>query len=292
MTKLEQVVLSVLGLRWLEELKKGDRLEIQSKLDDLTPDIIGRLNDSEICVSTRQVYDETAAEYEKNPHTRKVIPELPEFMEMVPDKALVLDMGCGHGRDTLFMSLSDPELRRSLMKNPGQKPPDKTFSVVAVDGSIELLSLAEAKYARAVDERGSSRCESVAFINRDMHSNQGYERMFGKNFFRGIWSCAALFTHTPESHLDQTLSGMAKILTPGGIFFTSYTQQEENGRYNKLLLSSTGRIKWFSHPQAEQITNLAAQNGLRLLKSRYSDFEQKGHPIQKNLFVSQFFIKE
>lgn len=85
---------------------------------------------------------------------------------------------------------------------------------------------------------------------------------------------------------------VAKALKPGGLFFASYTSGlADGGRYDKLLLSSTGRIKYFSQPDPSQIAAAAGLNGLLLVSESLSDLEAKGRVIKKDLFVSQLYRK-
>lgn len=293
-TKLERVALNFLGLNSLDELKTGDRLAIQTKLDKLTPKIMAALTEDEISASTKAVYNETATEYTANPHTKFIIPELLEFMGMLNNGNLVIDLGCGHGRDSLFMSCSDKVLRTSLI-NPDKKPltpiPEKALEVIGIDGSGTLLKIGGENVAKEFRSKKMFLYGMPLLVNHDIHDLRGIERAFGTTEAKGIWSCAALFTHTPAGLLEEVMDGVSRLLMSGGVFFASYTQMGADNRYDKLLLSSTGRIKYFSRPDPLRIFEIAYQYGFRFHKSRQSGFEKAGILITNDLFVSQFFIK-
>ena len=125
-----------------------------------------------------------------------------------------------------------------------------------------------------------------------MHNFSSLNMITYKPLFSGIWSCAALFTHTPLELLDVALHSVSSSISQDGIFFVSYTNGQATGIYDKLLLSSTGIIKYFSQPNPKQITDIAERYNLYLEKEKFNDFEVNGVIKKKNLFVSQFFRKK
>jgi len=115
---------------------------------------------------------------------------------------------------------------------------------------------------------------------------------FPDHSFKGAWSCAAFLTHTPHEWVEPTLAQIARILAPGGIFAVSYAQRQPGQGYDYLKLSSTGRIKYFSHPKTAEIVELARRHGLALERETVNDYVEASGTVVKDLFVSQFFRKE
>lgn len=297
MTKLENLVLSHSKYKALGE--NTDKKERQSVLDEIAEEVLAKLSSREICDHVREVYDATVDEYVKNPHSQGVIDELIEFMNMLPDGTEVLDIGCGTGRDVFFMSVNDADFRRVRMQRVSDGKttleklpvPSAVFKAVGVDSSEKMLRSARAKKDELI-KNGVLPEFSYAdpfphFIWADMHNIDVVEL----GHYDAIWSCTALFTHTPRSLIEPAMQSVATVLKSGGILFLSYTNGQTETKYDKLLFSSTGRIKYFSQPDPAIIWFAAKKYGLELEKESFSDFEVNGALIKKGLFVSQFFRK-
>jgi len=118
------------------------------------------------------------------------------FLEKLPQRAHILDAGCGSGRDSLnFKKLG--------------------YEVTAMDASSELCSLAKEYIGQEVLEL---RFQDMAF----------------ENDFEGIWACASLL-HVPSMELPGIIDKLTKALKPGGILFASFKYGDfeglRNGRY-------------------------------------------------------------
>lgn len=117
------------------------------------------------------------------------------FTENLSKDALILDAGCGSGRDT-----------KAFL--------DMGYSVEAFDASSELVS-------RASEYTGIK--VKHALFN-DFYSTKKYD---------AIWCCASLL-HVPEIELPKTLSKLANVLSPAGVWYVSFkygdTQREKDGR--------------------------------------------------------------
>lgn len=298
MTKLEKVVDKLMCSSTLPE--DAPQSEKQKFLDSITPAVLRRLEANDIVQHSAEVYSATASEYAKNPHTKDIVDELLQFMDMLPEGVRVLDVGCGPGRDSFFMSTGNEAFRKEYMgrmKNgvPTRERipvPQKIFTVTAIDNSPEMLELCRKQSDLLVYKKGLLTPKNAPdFCYEDMHII--YDREYPGYYrnFDGVWSCTALFTHTPVSLLAAGMEAISRVLKSGGLFFTSYTNGTVDGHYDKLLASSTGRIKYFSHPNPEVITILARKYGMILVGETFSDYEIKGKIIKTNLFVSQFFRK-
>lgn len=269
---------------------------VQKALDEIAESVLAEMKTIDIIDHTTNVYDETVEEYVKNPHTKNIIPELLDFMSMVPNRGKVLDIGCGPGRDAFFMTVRNPDFRAMFMeKIKGGVSvlqefhlSEKTFHVYGIDRSTKMIDFAR-KRTDELKKSGlltSTTCPLFDFD--DMHDP--YEDYFCPTF-DGIWSCTALFTHTPKSLIEPSIKLVSSGLRTGGIFFASYTNGVAEGVPEKLLLSSTGKIKYFSHPNPREIEDIAKKYSLELIKESFSDYEINGKIIKKDLFVSQFYRK-
>lgn len=118
-----------------------------------------------------------------------------EFIPHIPKQSLILDAGCGSGRDSkAFLDLG--------------------FKVHAIDASEELGKLAEQQINQAV--------EITTF-----------QQFSSPQSFDAIWACASLL-HVPMAELPQVFNNLASHLKPKGVFYCSFkygdNEIERNGR--------------------------------------------------------------
>lgn len=284
-------------------METGNISEKQAVLDAMTPDIMGQMRPNEISQDTEEVYSKTVEEYVRNGHNRHIIDELIRFMDMLPDDAKVLDVGCGPGRDTFFMSVTDRVFRISLMNRKdidGKTTldkfhvPTKGFSVIGIDRSVGMLRQAFNTYYGLMRADLFNPHKEPFFLLADMHAFESSIRLLNSgepSGYDAVWSCTALFTHTPICFIQKAMRSVAKSLNSGGIFFTSYTNGR-GGPYDNLRISRTGEIKYFSQPDPEGIRYHAERVGLRLIDQTLSNFIIDGKMAKKDLFCSQFFRKK
>ena len=118
------------------------------------------------------------------------------FMDMLPNKAEILDFGCGSGRDTKCFL-------------------DQGYQVEAIDGSVELCRLAS---------------EYTGIEVRDML----FQELDVQEKYDGIWACASIL-HLPKKQLREVLKNMYAALKSKGWIYTSFKygefEGERNGRY-------------------------------------------------------------
>lgn len=115
------------------------------------------------------------------------------FIELLPENAEVLDLGCGSGRDTV-----------TLVENG--------FYVTAMDGSEEMCRLAEVHTDQDV-----------------LHMT--YEEMDFDDVFDGIWACASL-VHLTEDEMKSVMKKLVCALQKGGVLYFSVHKGERDGMYN------------------------------------------------------------
>lgn len=151
---------------------------------------------------------------------------------------LILDLGCGSGRDSKFFL-------------------SQGYRVEAVDGSPELCRLAEQVIGQPV------KC----MLFQDLSAIEKYD---------GLWACASLL-HLPLDELQPVLKKCALALKPDGIMYLSFKygtgSGQRNGRWftdmtleglTQLLATNTPKLEiqeqWLSNDarperQAEQWVN-------------------------------------
>lgn len=119
-----------------------------------------------------------------------------KLISYLPEGALILDAGCGSGRDSLaFQELG--------------------FAVEAFDASEELI-----KKARELSgiEVQLKQFHEVNEINK----------------FDGIWTCASLL-HLPRTELESSMRLLSNALKPYGVWYLSFkygtTEREIDGRH-------------------------------------------------------------
>ncbi len=115
------------------------------------------------------------------------------FIEHVPVGGLILDAGCGSGRDSLHF------------KQNG-------FQVTAIDNAEELV------------------IRSSQLLKQKVLHLSFDEISFDKEF-DAIWACASLL-HVPKSNMQNILRKFEKSLKPNGVIFASFKYGETEGFRN------------------------------------------------------------
>ena len=119
-----------------------------------------------------------------------------KFLSYLEEGALILDFGCGSGRDSKYFL-------------------DKGYRVEAIDGSEEMVKTASKNTGIAVRQ----------MLFNELDETEKYD---------GIFACASIL-HVPYKDLPDILFRMRKALKTNGIAYTSFKygdfEGERNGRY-------------------------------------------------------------
>ena len=133
----------------------------------------------DLLLETIAVYDQLGPKYvDQIAHVR--LPQLQEFIDMLPNGARVLDVGCAGGRDSAILR-------------------DAGFEVIGIDLSESFLKLAQ------------ERVPGVEFQLMDAR-----ELNLEHDIFDGIWVNAVLL-NLERSEILGVLQGLAKTMKSGGI---------------------------------------------------------------------------
>lgn len=128
---------------------------------------------------TNDFYDSFASQYWMR-HANLPKQSLEKFAKLLPKSALVLDLGCGGGRDAIFL--------RSI----GFKP-------VCVDFSQKMCL--------------EARTEKLLSVRMDQE-----KLCFKSETFDGVWSRVSLL-HSPSETVPRILADLRLILKPRGVLF-------------------------------------------------------------------------
>jgi SAM-dependent methyltransferase len=127
--------------------------------------------------------------------------DLPNFLDRLPPDALILELGCGGGRDAEYAE-------------------SRGFTVEPTDGVPEMAALAEARLGRPV---------------RIMR----FDELDAVESYSAVYASYSLL-HVPRADLDDVLRRVWTALVPGGWHMATYKSgglegRDEYGRYFNYL---------------------------------------------------------
>lgn len=145
--------------------------------------------------STIDFYNRNAAEYCEKTKDINMSALYNRFEQYLYEKAQILDIGCGSGRDTKYFM-------------------GKGYSVTAIDASENICNWAR------------------RYVGKDI-KNINVEDIRYYEEFDGIWASASLL-HVPKNNMADVLNKCMTALRQGGVLYASWKygicQHEEDGR--------------------------------------------------------------
>lgn len=132
-------------------------------------------------------YERYAGVYFESTVHLKMDEILDRFLAELPENAEVLDLGCGSGRDSLYLE-------------------EHGCYTTLLDGSAEMCKLAEIHTDKEV----------LQMTFKEIDFDQ---------VFDGIWACASLL-HVPKAQIDEIMTKVTAALKPGGVLYMSFRYGE------------------------------------------------------------------
>jgi SAM-dependent methyltransferase len=142
---------------------------------------------------TLQYYEDNAEAFISGTVNADMSDTRQRFLKLLPENALILDFGCGSGRDT-----------KAFLEHG--------YRVDAVDGSAELCR-------QASDYTGIC-VRQMLFQELDI-----------SNYYDGVWACASIL-HLSKIEISDVLKRISNALKPGGILYTSFKYGTFEGMRN------------------------------------------------------------
>lgn len=183
-------------------------------------------------VDSIDYYNRYAAAYYEQTVDLDMSEVMQPFVEMLPEDAEVLDLGCGSGRDTL------------ALKEFG-------FYVTAMDGSSELCKLAE------------------IYLDQEV-LNLTFEEMDFEDVFDGIWACASL-VHVEPKAMPGILKKIFTALKAEGILYFSVYEGDRDGIYGEDTLKIIQNRRYVSCLRRFPMWKLLISGGRTMCAARRTD---------------------
>lgn len=175
--------------------------------------------------TTISYYNQNAKDFIANTKNADMTPLYEKFITYLPTNSMLLDCGCGSGRDTKYFI-------------------QHGYNVTALDASQVL-------------------CQMAHEITGHKILCMTFSQIQWENKFDGVWACASLL-HLSKQELPDIFYKIAKALKIGGYLYCSFKygnyEGERNGRYftdltEKTLRDATiiSRLKTIEQWQTEDV---------------------------------------
>ncbi len=191
-------------------------------------------NNQEITIES---YNKTVDAFIQKTDSLHPAKEAKKFLSFLKPNALILDLGCGPGRDAkIFAALG--------------------FHVIGVDLSEKMI------------ETAAKRVPKAKFKIMDLK-----ELDFPNNYFDGIWASAS-YLHIPKTDLPNALKEAHRVLKKNGIFYASVKEGKEGQGEHIAPDKRYGDVKKFwSFFEKKYIEKAVADTGFSLIESYTQDSE-------------------
>lgn len=149
------------------------------------------------------------------------------YSDQFPKGSLVLDIGCGAGRDAFYLS-------------------SKGFSITGIDFSEKLIEIAKKKVPNG------------KFFVMDFENLS-----FPENSFDGVWASASLL-HIPKERLLETLKRISLVLKKNGLFFSLF-RVGEGEKLTKEKRGDAVLERFYAYYKPEEIEALLKKQNSKVL---------------------------
>lgn len=170
-------------------------------------------------------------------------PDVGAFMDLLPSKAAVLDVGCAGGRDT-------------------EKFADRGFDVTGIDASAFFI------------EEARKRIPVGHFLKEDVRTFQ-----FPDESFDAIWAHAVLL-HIPRGDVPLVLDKFWHVLKPEGKLHIA-VKVGEGERFVEDVFEHAGAVRRpFTFFQQNELEKLVSAAGFSIVSSRVVPDDQGRHDVE------------
>jgi ubiquinone/menaquinone biosynthesis C-methylase UbiE len=184
---------------------------------------------------TYEVYSKYAKDYAEATFQNITQYQLIQFISHLPKDAKVLDIGCGSGKDTAYLT-------------------EEGYDVTGIDYSPEMI------------EEAKSRVPEGKFKVMDMRTLE-----FDNESFDGIW-CLASFFHIPKEKALKVLKGFRDVLKAEGVMYIAVKEGE--GEQMVEYPQTSNQPRFFAFYKQAEIEGLLEAAGFTILNSYTEDDDE------------------
>ena len=195
--------------------------------------------------STIRWYNQNAQKFANLVESQQPVDYLSDFLELLPPSPVILDAGCGSGRDSVYFNHQGCQL-------------------TGLDLSTELLKIAK------------KRCPSCSFVLGDLRNLP-----FPDNSFDGVWAQASLLHLRTNQDVTKALQEFARVVKKNGIIHVFVRGHISGKKVFSSKFLSTGDQRLFHNFTVIELTKLIESAGFKLIKiEQYleSDRQPNGRP--------------
>jgi ubiquinone/menaquinone biosynthesis C-methylase UbiE len=177
-------------------------------------------------------YDNNAASYAEKTLKRARNDQIESFVDLLPEHPMVLDVGCGPGRDTAILN-------------------SKGCKVIGLDLSSGLVEEAKRRYP------------TIDFVIGDMT-----KLPFEDNFLDGIWANASLLHLPTADDVKKTLDEFVRVLKVNGVVHISVKAQTSEAETAVVKDDLSGAERFFRYFKIDDLTELIEQAGFEVITAQ------------------------
>lgn len=190
----------------------------------------------------KQTYAQIATGYETVQGENISVDDLNAFAKHIKRGGKILDLGCGHGRDSKWFA-------------------DQGFQVTMFDLSPEMLEIAKHKVPEAIAIQGDM---------TDMN--------FEEASFDGIWASASIL-HLTKPEARQVLQDCYQILKKNGVMHCTLKKGEGE---KEIIQNKYGQEtkRFFAFYVLEEAENLFKKTGFKIINSKTNQYRSGQQGVQ------------
>lgn len=178
---------------------------------------------------TKASYEATAEEFARNVADLAPMESIQRFVNLLPTKARIIDIGCGSGRDAKIFT-------------------EKGVSVLGIDFCEKLIDIAKTNAPLA--EFQLMDIETATFIPTS---------------FDGAWACCSLHC-IPKKTLPDVLKNIHSILKENGFFYLTLTKGSGETLEKDLRYGGGDFVKFCSFFEEKELQEFVKSAGFKILE--------------------------
>lgn len=188
---------------------------------------------------TISYYDKHASRYAQNVDSHYSTEQISSFLSMLPEKAKVLDVGSGSGRDVYVMHKAG-------------------INALGMDLSEGMLSYSRQKYP------------NLEFVKGDMEHIP-----FDDKEFDGLWVHGTLLHAETNESVQNSLAEFNRVLKPNGILHILVKKQKDSQPVKVFTDKESGESRLYRFFQEEELKIILGKAGFHtIISETYEENER------------------